>query len=224
MKVPALKIKLSVFLGAFLLAAVCQATPILINNFSFELYPATGLHPCGSGCTYEFGTVPDWTVTGAQTGEQQLGAPTNTAHFNSVADGPTMAFSNGGSLSQIVGATVQLGTTYTLTVEVGARKTTADTGTEALVINGNTYLATGTLVQHLGNWSAFTVTYVGTSADAGHSIEVLLSSSGLQANWDAVTLDAEAPVVSGVPEPATSLLVGLGLLVAGVVTRIRKRT
>jgi len=225
MKVPALKIKLSVFLGVFLLAAVCQATPIFIVNNSFETFPLTGLTACGTGCSYEIGTVSGWTLTGSD-GEFRPGPPSGiTTFFNSVPDGTTVAFSNGGTLSQIVGATVQVGATYTLTVDVGARKNTPEPSTEALVINGNTYLATGTLPPlHSGNWSVFTATYVGTIADAGKPIKILLSSGGIQSNWDAVALDVEPPVVSStVPEPGTSLLVGLGLVVAGVVTRIRKR-
>jgi len=224
MVVSALKTRFSAFLGVFLLAAVCQATPIFIVNNSFETFPLTGLTACGAGCSYEIGTVAGWTTTGSD-GEFRPGAPGNTTYFNTVPDGTTVAFSNGGTLSQIVGATVQVGTTYTLTVEVGARKNTPEPSTEALVINGHTYLATGTLpALHSGNWSAFTVTYVGTALDAGATIKILLSSGGIQSNWDNVSLDAVAPIVSsGVPEPATSLLVGLGLVVAGVVTRIRKR-
>jgi len=224
MVISAIKIKLSAFLGAFLLAAVCQATPIFITNPSFEIYPATGLTACGAGCSFEVGTVSGWTVVGTG-GEFKPGPPSGiTTFFNTVPDGTTVAFSNGGSISQIVGATVADGTTYTLTVAVGARKNTADTASEALVINGNTYVATGTFpALHSGNWTDFTVTYVGTLADAGKPIKIQLSSGGLQSNWDAVTLDAEAPISSTVPEPGTSLLVGLGLAVAGVVGRIRKR-
>jgi hypothetical protein len=231
MVISAIKIKLSAFLGAFLLSAVCQATPIFITNNSFETFPLTGLIPCGpglTGCSYENGTVAGWAVIGGQTGEWHPGPPSGTTtDFNSVPDGTGVAFSNGGSLSQIVAATVQVGATYTLTVEVGARKNTSDPSTEALVIGsgpGSTHAAIGTLpLLHSGNWSAFTVIYVGTIADAGKPIEILLTSGGIQANWDNVALDVEAPVVQGVPEPATTLLVGLGLVVAGVVTRVRKR-
>jgi hypothetical protein len=164
MRISPLRIKFSVFVGLFLLVSVCQASPIFIVNSSFETFPLTGLSGCGTGCAYETGTVSGWTVTGAS-GEFRPGPPSGTTkYFNFVPDGTTVAFSNGGSLSQVVGATVEVGTIYSLTVLVGERKDRPNPGTEALVINGQTYLATGTLpTLNSGGWSDFEVTYVGTA-------------------------------------------------------------
>ena len=158
--------------------------------------------------------IPGWVISGA-IGQLQPGPPATTTYFNSVPDGTTVAYSNGGTISQTVGATVQLGVVYTLLVSVGVRKDFPDAGTEAIVVNGHSYFATGTLPSP-GNWATFTATYTGLAGDVGDSITILLASGADQGDWDNVQLSNS--LASGVPEPASSLLVGLGALaLAGIV-------
>jgi hypothetical protein len=199
-------------------AAPAFASMIPVNNYSFETLPAGGLTStggCVGGCVYAVAPISGWTNTGVS-GQIQ---PSGT-QFTSLSDGLTSAFSNGPTISQTVGATVGVGTAYTLSVAIGQRRDSGSYGGSAdlligaTALNGgaHTILAGGT-APTLGNWSTFTTaTYFGSAADAGASITIELRSVGVdaqgithQGNFDNVRLD-------GVPEPASFLLIGSALL------------
>ena len=216
-----LRFGIPTLLGLFVFVSPSRASSIFVDNFSFETLSPGGLfNTCGLDCSFAGGNVPGWNITG-DSGLFQPGPPAGTtAFYNSVPDGVTIAYSSGGSISQTVAATVQLGVTYTLLVDVGSRKGVPEPGTEALVINGNTYLATGTLAAP-GDWATFSVSYTGLVADVGSAITIRLSSSGVQAGWDDVRL-SDSTGASLVPDPATSLLLGSGLILLGIITRKRR--
>ena len=221
MKTLMLRVGLPVVAWTFLMASTSWASPIFVDNFSFETLPDGSLpFLCGLGCSFSQSVsgIPGWIPTGTYTGQFQPGSASgNTAYFNSVPDGITVAYTDNGSISQTVAPLVQLGLTYTLQVDVGVRNDLGgDPGTEALVINGNTYLATGTLPAP-GGWSTFTATYTGLSADVGLPITILLASGSSQADWDNIRLND-----STAPEPATGALMGLAALAfAGILRRRR---
>jgi hypothetical protein len=195
-----------------------SAGPITVANASFETLPAGGLPSgCGTGCSFSVNDpIPGWTSTGSF-GQFQPGVQAgNFTYFNTVTDGITVAYSNGGTISQTVGDTVVAGTTYTLSVDVGERKDVPDPGSVFLIVGTQTVLATG-IPALPGDWSTFTASYTATALDAGAAIEVLLSSPGVQGDWDNVHLAATA-----VPEPASLVLLGAGLLAFGVIRRRRK--
>jgi len=207
-------------------AAPAFASLIPVNNYSFENYPALNGVGCTSPCAYDTGAISYWGGTptiNAPLGQIQPGGPTGIipdALFFTLSDQPTSAYSNGVTISQTVGATVGVGTAYTLSVAIGQRRDSGSYGGSAdlligaTALNGNvahTILAVGT-APTLGNWSTFTTpTYWGTAADAGASITIELRSVGVegivthQGNFDNVQLDA-------VPEPASFLLIGSALL------------
>jgi hypothetical protein len=202
--------------AAVVFASSGLAGPIAVTNPSFETPGPGGLpHVCGVNCSYSTdGIVPGWSAS-ANSGLFQPGPPATTAFFNSVPDGITVAYSNVGDITQTTAATVQLGVTYTLLVDVGVRGDNQPaTGVEYLVIGG----PAGTLVQatgvlgapNCGCWTTFTATYTGLAADVGKSIGIDLRSNGVQGDWDNVRLNASA--VAGIPEPAS-----LSLIVAGLV-------
>jgi hypothetical protein len=191
------------------------ASPISVSNFSFETLPPGGLTsgPCGAGCSWSEGgiPIPGWSTTGFFTGQFQPGPSAgNFTYFNSVPDGITVAYTNGGTISQTVGPTVALGVVYTLRVEQGLRKD-GFLGADVvdLLVNGTPWLATG-VAAPLGDWATYTATYIGLLADVGSSITIELTSSTAQGDWDNVRLDDNAGVV-GVPEPLTLALFGAGL-------------
>jgi hypothetical protein len=196
--------------GTVLTVGSAVANPIFVNNFSFENLPVGGLpNACGAGCSYSFSTpIPGWT-NGAGSGQFQPGA---SGVFNSIPDGTTIAFSNGGTITQTVAPTVQLGVTYTLMVDLGKRSDLPFLSAAALLINGNTYAATG-VVPTSGNWSTFTATYTGLAADVGQAITIELIANGAQGNFDNVRLSDS--LVTPTPEPGMmSMLVGgLGAMV-----------
>jgi PEP-CTERM motif len=205
-----------------LCACTGMASTIPVLNFSFELLPLNGLPlaGCGAGCAYNAGSaaIPNWT-SAATSGEFQPGTPA-TPYFHSLPAGPTIAYSNGATLSQAVG-TVQPGLTYTFLVDLGRRTepTLSFSATADLLINGNRVLAKGS-VPAPGNWSTFTATYISLPQDLGKTITIELRSSGPQADFDDVRLSSSA--LSATPEPAAVTLLGLGLVGLSVFAR-RKR-
>src|SRR5438105_1857893 len=138
---------------------------ISVVNASFETAPVGGLpFLCGTGCSFSEDNIPGWvSSTPANSGQFRPGPPATTTYFNSVPDGITVAYSNGGSISQTVAPTVQLGDVYTLLVDVGVRKDFPDPGTVQLVIGGTTFVtAIGILpAPGSGAWATFTATYTG---------------------------------------------------------------
>ena len=198
-----------------LAAAPAFAAPIAVTNFSFENLPVGGLPaPCGAGCSYSAAAIPGWS-NGA--GGQFQPGPTPNSYFNSLSDGPTSAYSPGGTISQVVGQTVQLGAVYTFLVDIGYRLDQGFAGTADLLINGNTYAAIG-VVPVQGTFGTFTATYTGLLADVGQSITLELQSSGGQGNFDNVRLDGAAAA----PEPASFLLIGTALLALDKIRRRRR--
>jgi len=204
-----------VFVGA--IAAVFFVSsglgaPITVANPSFELLGPGGLPlGCGINCSFSGdGIIPGWVSNNpGNSGEFRPGPPVNTTYLNSVPDGITVAYTNVGDITQTTAATVQLGVTYTLRVDVGGRKDspTLGLGVEYLVIGG----PSGTLVQAIGvlppplsgNWATFTAIYTGLAADVGKTIGIDLRSNGVQGDWDNVRLNDS----TGVPEPASLSLI-----------------
>jgi hypothetical protein len=208
--------------ATFSLGTASANAIIPVTNYSFELGASLSQNgPCNS--TYSIGSISGWTETGpGPSGQFNPGTP--GCVFSSIPAGSLVAYTNGGTISQTVAATVIPGDIYTLTVFQGTRADCCDAGgaTEDLLINGTQYVATGT-VATAGNWSQFIATYTGLPADAGDAITIQLSGSGIQANFDDVTLSysgSNAP--SSVPEPAhlSVLAVGLG----GLMLVVRRRS
>jgi len=222
MKTPFLRVGFPVLVWTLSFASQTFAGPIVVNNPSFETAGAGGLpFLCGTACSFSTdGVIPGWVTTGT-TGLFKPGPPANTLYFNSVPDGVSTAYSDGGTISQTVLPAVILGDVYTLTVSIGNRKDlNSPLGTAALVVNGNTFLAAGVPATP-GNWSTFTATYTGLAADVGKAITIRLATTGVEGNWDNVVL-SDSLSTGAAPEPASGALVGLVLLAWAGISR-RKR-
>jgi hypothetical protein len=193
------------------------ADVVTVDNPSFETLPAGGLPiGCGTGCSYSVAAIPGW-INGGGSGQFQPGSVDgNFAYFNYVPDGITVAYSNGGTISQTVGPTVEDGITYTLTVDIGVRNDDQPyVGTADLMLGGTVCGATGTAPSP-GDWSPYTATCTGTLGEVGDPITIQLNSVGDQGDFDEVGLSAT-------PEPSTLTLFGSGLLAMAYLFR-RKRS
>ncbi len=198
--------------AAAMSAVPASAVTIAVANASFETLPPGGLpNGCGTGCSFSSGAIPGWITTGA-TGQFQ---PGSAGFYNFVPDGLTVAYSNGGSITQTVGATAVAGRTYTLSTAFGVRNDIANPGSIRLLVGANTIFATG-IAPTPGNWATYTASYTATLADAGSAISIELVSPGSQGGFDNVALTA-------VPEPASWALMIGGFGLTGAALR-RRRT
>ena len=179
---------------------------LIVNNSSFENLPTGGLNVKDASGAYELGAVPGWNALGSAVGEMQ---PIVGSWFNSLPDGPTVAFvANGNVLYQDIGVAMA-NTTYTLSVDVGARNDVAFGGSVMLSVNGVQYEAVGG-APTAGNWSTYTFTYTTLKPDVGAQIYIdLMAARNVEAAFDDVQLTAMSD--SGVPEPGTAALSGLFL-------------
>ena len=188
---------------------------ITVMNASFEMTstPLPLASSCGTGCSFNVGPIPDWTIVG-QGGSFQP----NSAIFNlPLPDGSIIAYSNGGTISQTLAASLTPNTTYNLSVDVGFRLNGAVdiTNYSIALYAGSTLLAslppsTSNGVIPIGTFADETVTFTSGATVAPGDLRIVLTSGGQQADFDNVRLTT----TSLIPEPSSlSLLAGgLGLL------------
>jgi PEP-CTERM motif len=202
------------FLSIFVLGfttAPALADNITIQNASFEITNPL-ITPCGTGCAFNNGPIPGWTSTGGQQGSWQP----SSAYFSSpVPDGSIVAYSNGGTISQTLSASLLADTLYTLSVAVGNRLDAVSGGFATTYIiqlfAGNTLLnsITGSNTDiPLGTFQDVSFNYMSGVTLPSGNLSIALSSVGPQSDFDNVRLTA-----TSVSEPGslTMLAAGLGL-------------
>jgi hypothetical protein len=188
-------------------AGAAWADGVPVANASFEtINPANPLNlPCGIGCAYNGGSIPDWTLTGTGGSFQP-----NTTFFNlPLPNGSIVAYSNGGTISQILGVTVQPDSTYTLSVYVGDRLGNEVANYSIALDDGSTTLcstptASNGAITH-GTFADITLTCSTGATVAPGDLAIVLTSSGTQIDFDNVALNVQTP------EPASYLLLCIGL-------------
>jgi hypothetical protein len=199
-----------------------KAALLTVANNSFETPVIT--NPQGSiSATGPFG---DWTFAGGM--NQGFINPgvgeSNTPGFwygpsPTLPNGNQVAWSNGGTISQTLTATLQTNTKYTLGVHVGRRQNVAFAGYNIELLAGNTVLASdNSVTPAAGSFGYVTVDYTsGISVTPGQALQIRLTSNGIQTNFDNITLDA-----ASIPEPSAILgLLGFGLL--GIASKLRQK-
>lgn len=232
---------------SILLLAACLAVPVAadatlltVNNPSFEspvTAPGTFTGQIASGPT-------GWTVynTGATNSDRYFGVwnPAGTDSFlDPVPDGANIGvvFLNNttgiaeAGLQQVLSATLQLSTYYTLTVEVGnfdpgaggaPWNFTGFPGYRVDLLAGGTLLASdnNTLLPAEGRFLTSTVPFTtgASHANAGQPLTIRLvnlNGPGVEVNFDRVRLDA-----TPAPEPTGTALLAIS---AAVVAAARRR-
>ena len=187
-----------------------KAASINILNHSFE-GPEAPLNRFGA-FSIGNGNINSW-VASSKTGvlnpsKSDANVTSDSIVFDSyydepVPDGVQVAWSNGGTISQQLSATLQSNTEYTLGVYVGQRNRSGFVGYNIELLAGNTVIASNNSITPApGTFSLVNVHYTSSDNDPliGQSLGIRLSSFGIQTNFDNVTLEATA-----VPEPLTIL-------------------
>ena len=199
--------------------ATLLAIPINIVAYSFE-----DERPPNNG-----GYVPGWDYSppGGMTGAGTYYPGDPSILFNAISpgkyipDGKIFGWSNGGSLSQVLPDILTRNMSYFLQVDVGQRKDCCESESFPVVAlyAGSTLLASVSVDPAPGGWVTASLRYTTSSSDPllGQPLKIVLSASGIQANFDNVRLDGT------MPEPAAVTLVLAGLI-AGIFARRRTAT
>jgi hypothetical protein len=185
-------------------AAPTWADVVPVKNASFET--TSSLIACGPGCFYNLGPIPDWTTAG--TGDAGSWQPTSAYP---APDGKFIAYSNGGTISQTLAASLTPNTAYTLSVDIGHRPDGLEAGYTIALYAGSKLLdslsgSNGAIP--IGTFADETLSFMSDAAVAPGNLRIVLTSAGPQVDFDDVRL------MTGAPEPASlSLLaVGCGLM------------
>jgi hypothetical protein len=198
--------------AVFTICAAAVASPITINNPSFET-PVQ----CAGCFTYDSST--GWVSVGSvSTWRPILGA----GQYDSIPDGSQVAAigePGAGEIYQDLTATLLANTTYTLTFWVGQRSDTPLSAYDVALLAGGSTLGSNTDGDPSpGTFIEQTIVYNSGSAPAelGQTLEITVSGNGDgQADFDLFSLDATPTgTTSSTPEPSNFWLVlgGLGLV------------
>ncbi|GCE59896.1 PEP-CTERM sorting domain-containing protein [Microcystis aeruginosa] len=199
-----------------------KAALLTVANNSFETPVVTS----PSGSISSTGLVGGWRFAG---GAQGFFNPSLGETFSPgfgygpspvLPDGNQVAWSNGGTISQTLSATLQTNTKYTLGVYVGRRQNVAFAGYNIELYAGGNFLASNSgVTPAAGTFEYVTVDYTSGVSNPflGQALEIRLTSNGVQTNFDNITLDA-----ASIPEPSAILgLLGFGLL--GIASKLRQK-
>lgn len=181
---------------AILLLAALPLRAQTIANPSFES-PAT-LNLSNPNGPWNTGPIPSWTISGGVAGLWQV---VGINEFASVPDGITIAYSNGGKISQDLGAPAQANTIYTLTVWTGRRSDQWETPTNSYTISlsgGATILCTQSAQLStipVGTFTKQVLTCpVGVTPPTGN-LSVSLGCDGPQCAFDNLSLTSKSAIV-----------------------------
>ncbi len=169
---------------------------ISINNFSFELpVQSYGLYTNGSAS----GTITGWDITSGIGG---VFYPTTGNMSQRATDGNQVGYSQGGTISQTLSATLTANTQYTLQVDLLNRSdnlinvsSTVELLAGATVLGSNVVTGgtAGTNVTQTVSFLCCTGAY---SSSLGQPLTISLISGGQQSDWDNVRLYG-TPVTAG---------------------------
>jgi hypothetical protein len=216
-----LAVSSALILSIGLISKSTLADDIAIQNASFETTSGYSIG-CGTGCFYNPDSIPGWTITGS--GGEGSFDPNSTYYNLPLPDGSTVAYSNGGTISQDLGVAAQTNSSYTLTVWVGDRLDNENTTYSIALLAGSTTLCSFSGANAdigAGSFAPETCTFSGLPSVPSGDLSIVLTSNGTQTDFDYVSL-SDPPVVP-TPEPGSLVLTGAGLLFVGLMFGYSKR-
>ena len=165
----------------------------MIQNPSFETANAMTIG-CGAGCSYNFDVgIPGWTITGDGGSFQ----PSSAYLTLPAQDGQTVAYSQGGTIGQVLASALLANSTYTLSVDVGHRLDGYETDYTIELLAGGNVLSSVTGNSSsipMGSLATQSVSYSsGAAVTAGQLLEIRLISAGEQSDFDNVVLTINSP-------------------------------
>ncbi len=216
-----------VFVALFLLVSQGWASPIAVFNSSFEI-------PYCAGTVDPVTCMPDnWTVNDPPGVFSGTFRPLSTA-WDTIPDGVQVAFSNGGTLTQTLAASIAADTTYTLSVWVSQRWSAGSFLPEIQLLGGSTAVITmsnsnpGGLTptqNHDGTytWEDWSMSWTSPTSGPliGQTLSIVLGSHSL-VGIDATQTDFDNVSLTANPEPGMFVLVAGGLIGLGIRRRLMK--
>jgi hypothetical protein len=188
-----------------LMGASAWADGVTVQNASFETTNTLGT-PCGTGCAYNSGPIPGWTILAGLSGSWQP----NATYFNlPLPDGNIVAYTYG-AIVQDLGA-LTANTNYTLSVFVGDRLDGQSGNYLVGLIGGDSLMcSSGGASSAIGSgfFAQKTCSFSTGSAPLGDLSIVLESTGGGQSDFDKVSVST--------PEPSSVLLLGAGLMLSAL--------
>jgi hypothetical protein len=220
-----LRILLGVLVLVFLSVSHGLATPIDVLNSSFEL-------PFCPGTVDWVTCMPNnWTVydpPGVYSGTFRPLSNGPGSPWDSIPDGVQVAFSNGGTLTQLLTADIMPNETYTLSVWVSQRWSAGLFLPEIQLLGGSTPVITmnnanpgGKTPTQLSDqnytWEEWSMSWTSPTSGPliGQTLSIVLGSDATQTDFDNVSLTVN-------PEPGMFVLMAGGLIGLGIRRRLVK--
>ena len=216
-------------LGAVLcFPVVVSAASITVLNGNFESQNTGSPDPLANPGSFIAGVITDWNITGSGGAGVYVPTTGNGNDYASVAllNGPTVAYSNGSTISQSIGK-LTAGVTYTLSVVIGQRNNYTEGGTttySAELYDDTASAPLGTFITGTatsptslnGLLAAFSYQYTAVAGVDQHNYSIRLAASNTQFNFDNVMLSDNTTQLNAtaVPLPSAAWM-GSALLTGG---------